>query len=244
MLKSKLLLFLALPVLCCCRQQTSYQQAEPPTADSIYSYKKPASDAIGKVYLGREIARVVSISGGGWLERDTRAKEENVKLAVKYLPLTDTSQVADIGAGTGFYTFRIAPQVKKGKVYAIEIQDDAIDYLKKRSQELKLKNVDVVKGNAKSPNLPANSIDLALMVDVYHELEFPHEYLQSLHTALKPNGKIVLLEYRGEDPDLQIKEHHKTTAAQITKELTANGFTFVEDKSGLPLQHFLIYQKK
>ncbi|WP_345947870.1 class I SAM-dependent methyltransferase [Mucilaginibacter sp. PAMB04274] len=246
MLNYKFSLLSALLFLSCCtehpkHQATNQQQSAQPK-DSAYTYKKPSPNGIGKMYKGREIAKVISFSGAGWLERDTRNQEENVELAVKYLPVDKESVVADIGAGTGFYTFRIAPKVKK--VLAIELQDEALDYLKQRSQKLKLTNVEVVKGMEKVPNLPDSSIDLALMVDVYHELEYPHEYLQALYKALKPGGKIVMLEYKGEDPEVPIKELHKTTTVQISKELTANGFTFVKDKAGLPMQHFLIYQKK
>ncbi|MVN93110.1 class I SAM-dependent methyltransferase [Mucilaginibacter aquatilis] len=230
---------------CCCNQHATTRTDEQKATqqkDTVYTYKKPAKNGIGKVYKGREIAQVMGFSGAGWLERDTRNQEENVQLAVKNLPVDKKSVVADIGAGTGFYTFRIAPKVSK--VLAIELQDEALDYLKLRSKELKQNNVEVVKGMEKSPNLPDNSVDLALLVDVYHELEFPQEYLQALYRSLKPGGKIVMLEYRGEDPEVPIKELHKTTEKQITKELAANGFTFVEDKNGLPMQHFLIYQKK
>jgi SAM-dependent methyltransferase len=222
--------------------QQDGKKQEAHQKDSIYTYKKPAANGIGKVYKGREIAEVMGFSGAGWLERDTRNQEENVEQAVKNLPVNKTSVVADIGAGTGFYTFRIAPKVKK--VMAIELQDEALDYLKQRAETLKQNNIEVVKGVEKSPNLPDGSIDLALMVDVYHELEFPHEYLRALYKALKPGGKIVMLEYKAEDPEVPIKDLHKTTVVQISKELTANGFTFLEDKAGLPMQHFLIYQKK
>ncbi|QJD97859.1 class I SAM-dependent methyltransferase [Mucilaginibacter robiniae] len=243
MLSSKYSLLLISSLLIYCkpkptRQQTTKQQ------DSIYTYKTPSADGTGKMYKGREIARVMGFSGAEWLERDTRQQEENVKLAIQNLPVTTQSTIADIGAGTGYYTFRIASKVKQGKVYAIELQDDAITYLKKRSQSIHQNNVVVVKGSERSPNLPDNSIDLAVMVDVYHELAYPHEYLQSLRKCLKPEGKILLLEYRGEDPEVPIKELHKTTVIQVNKEMVANGFKLVEDKEFLPIQHFLVYQKR
>jgi len=245
MLKLRICLLPAFLFFYCCTPPASKQQTEQKAAqkkDTVYTYKKPAKNGIGKVYKGREIAQVMGFSGAGWLERDTRNQEENVQLAVKNLPVDKNSIVADIGAGTGFYTFRISPNVSK--VYAIELQDEALDYLKLRGKELKQHNVEVVKGEEKAPNLPNNSIDLALLVDVYHELEYPQEYLQALYKALKPGGKIVMLEYKGEDPEVPIKELHKTTVVQISKELTANGFTYLEDIAGLPMQHFLIYQKK
>jgi precorrin-6B methylase 2 len=245
MLNFRLCLLLVSALFCSCTQPATKPQTPKQAAqqkDTVYTYKSATKNGIGKFYKGREIAQVMGFSGAGWLERDTRNQEENVGLAVKLLPVDKKSVVADIGAGTGFYTFRIAPKVSK--VIAIELQDEALDYLKQRSKTLKQTNVEVVKGMEKSPNLPANSIDLALMVDVYHELEFPAEYLQALYKALKPGGKIVMMEYKGEDPNVPIKDLHKTTVVQISKELTANGFFFVADKTGLPMQHFLIYQKK
>ena len=122
----------------------------------------------GKTYLGREIAHVVGFGGASWLERDERQKEENTALAISKLPISGTSVVADIGAGTGYYTFRIAPKVPQGKVYAVDVQDESVVYLRKKAQELGLSNVEVVKGTSQSPNLPENSVDLAIMVDVYH----------------------------------------------------------------------------
>jgi len=211
--------------------------------DTIYTYATPTVDGTGKYYMGREIAHVMSFEGAEWLERDTRDKEENTVLSIAKLPITKNSVVADIGAGTGYYTFRIAPKVPNGKVFAVEIQNDALAYLKKRSAELKLNNISVVKGSEKSPNLPDNSTDLAIMVDVYHELSYPHEMLQAIRKALKPDGKLLLLEYRGEDPNVPIKELHKTTVAQISKELKANGFHLVQDGEFLTIQHFLVFQK-
>ena len=211
--------------------------------DSIYTYATPTPDGTGKYYMGREIAHVMSFEGADWLERNTRQKEENTNLSISKLPVAENSVVADIGAGTGYYTFRIAPKVPKGKVYAIEIQNDALAFLKKRSKELKLNNVAVVKGSEKSPNLPDNSIDLAVMVDVYHELIYPHEMLQAIRKSLKPDGKLLLVEYRGEDPNVPIKELHKTTVAQVNKELKANGFHLTQDSEFLTIQHFLVFQK-
>lgn len=245
MLDFKTGLLSAALLLGACNHQTSKhdsQRQEAQQQDSVYTYKKASKNGIGKLYKGREIAQVMGFSGAGWLERDTRNQEENVELAVKNLPVTKNSIVADIGAGTGFYTFRIAPKVSK--VLAIELEDEALDYLKQRSKTLKQSNVEVVKGSEKAPGVPNGSIDLALMVDVYHELEYPHEYLQALYKALKPGGKIVLVEYKGEDREIPIKKLHKTTTVQISKEVTANGFKFIEDKEGLPMQHFLIYEKK
>lgn len=211
--------------------------------DSAYTYKTATPDGTGKFYKGREIARVMSFEGAAWLERQSRDMEENTALAISKLPLTTTSVVADIGAGTGYYTFRIARKVPAGTVYAVEIQNDAVNYLKVRAGKLKSGNVIVVKGGEQSPNLPKQAVDLAIMVDVYHELLYPREMLQAIHRALKPNGKLLLLEYRAEDPKIEIKELHKTSILQLNQELGPNGFHLIDDGEFMPIQHFLVYGK-
>jgi SAM-dependent methyltransferase len=211
---------------------------------SPYKYTRRSYDGIGKMYMGREISFVMGFAGKDWLERRTRELEEGVSLAIENLPVTDQSVVADIGAGSGYYTFRIAPRVPQGKVYAVEIQQSALTYLGNKSRELGLNNVVPIMGSETSPNLPENAIDLAIMVDVYHELEYPVEMLQALHKSLKPDGKILLIEYRGEDESIPIKPLHKMTERQVRRELEANGFTFIENKDFMPIQHFLIFGKK
>ena len=232
---------LSLAVQC---TSTRPQQAASTTTDSLpYGQTTPSPDGIGKTYLGREIAQVMGFAGAAWLERDNRQEEENTALAIEKLPLMTTSVVADIGAGTGYYTFRIAPKVPQGRVYAVEVQDESVRYLRQRAEERGVGNVTVIKGEARSPNLPARAVDLAIMVDVYHELEYPHEMLQALRQALKPGGKLLLIEYRAEDPKVPIKKLHKLSVAQANKELTANGFRLVERGDFLPIQHFLLYEK-
>ena len=211
--------------------------------DTIYTYKTATADGKGKYYKGREIAQVMSFEGADWLERSSRPQEENTDLAISKLPVSKNSIVADIGAGTGYYTFRIAAKVPQGKVYAVEIQDDAIKYLQDKSKKLPHNNVLVVKGGEQSPNLPENAIDLAMMVDVYHELYYPHEMLQAIRRSLKPNGKLLLLEYRAEDPKVPIKALHKMSVVQVEKELSANGFHLVQDGEFLRVQHFLVFEK-
>jgi SAM-dependent methyltransferase len=210
----------------------------------IYSYKTPARDGTGKVYMGREISQVMNFMGMSWLERSTRPQEENTELAIKNLPINKKSVVADIGAGSGYYTFRIAKRVPDGLVYAVEIQDPAIKYLEEKSKELKFNNVKTIKGSEKSPNLPENTIDLAIMVDVYHELLYPHEVLQEIRKSLKADGKLLLIEYRGEDPKVMIKPLHKMTVDQVTKELNANGFKLIQNGQFMNIQHFLVFEKE
>ncbi|MEJ5964434.1 class I SAM-dependent methyltransferase [Pedobacter immunditicola] len=214
------------------------------SADSLYTFKEPSRNGTGKVYMGREIAQVMSFDGVAWLERKTRAREENTNLVISKLPIRKYTVVADIGAGSGFYTFRIAPLIPAGKLYAVEIQDDAINYLKDRSKSLKFDHVVVVKGNERSPSLPLRSVDLAIMVDVYHELLYPKEFLKAIRAALKPDGKLLLLEYKLEDAAVNIIPEHKMSVVQVKKELEANGYTLVQLGKFLPLQHFLLFQKK
>ena len=211
--------------------------------DSVYKYQNPGRDGTGKIYQGREISYVMDAAGANWLERNDRNEEENTTLAINNLPINNKSVVADIGAGSGYYSFRIAQKVTEGKVYAVEIQDEFIKILKKNKLEKGIKNFEIVKGTEQNPNLPANSIDLAIMVDVYHELAYPQEMLSALAKALKPNGKILLLEYRAEDPDIAIKKLHKMSVKQVNKEMATNGFKLYKREEFLPIQHFLLYEK-
>ena len=218
-------------------------QNKPKVADSPYTSKTPDYDGIGKVYMGREISFVMGFEGRDWLERQSREQEESISLALKNLPINSNSVVADIGAGSGYYTFRIAPKVPVGKVYAVEIQNEAIKYLQDRTKELGFSNVIPIMGAEQTPNLPANSIDLVIMVDVYHELEYPQEMLTAIKKSLKPDGKILLIEYRGEDPEVAIKPLHKMTVRQVEKELKANGFKLLENGQFMNIQHFLVFGK-
>lgn len=218
-------------------------QNKSKTIDSPYTYKSASYDGIGKVYMGREISFVMGFEGRDWLERQEREQEESIALALENLPITSKSVVADLGAGSGYYTFRIAPKVPEGKVFAVEIQDEAILYLQNQSKELGFDNVITVKGVENSPNLPENSIDLLIMVDVYHELEYPQEMLTEIRKSLKPDGKVLLIEYRGEDPEVAIKPLHKMTVKQVEKELTASGFKLAQNGQFMNIQHFLVFEK-
>ena len=211
--------------------------------DSVYTYAKASPDGTGKFYLGREISHVMGAGGASWLERAEREKEEGTAFVLKKLPITSTSVVADIGAGTGYYSFRIAKLVPQGKVYAVELQDELIGYLNREALIKSTKNVSVVKGSGQSPNLPDTSIDLAIMVDVYHELAYPHEMMQNIYMALKPGGKLLLLEYKLEDTSIPIKELHKMSVKQVDKEMKMNGFKKSSYNGDLPIQHYLLYQK-
>ena len=233
------LIFCCTVFTCCKSQQNSISKTV--VKDTVYTYGKGSSDGIGKFYKGREISFVMGAKGSDWLERDTRNKEENTNAAIAAIDVAPNAVIADIGAGTGYYSFRLAKKVPRGKVYAIDIEDEMINILKKKKAQIKDSVVEVIKSSIKSPNLPDSSVDLAIMVDVYHELEYPQEMLQALKKALKPAGKILLIEYRGEDPTVPIKPLHKTTVAQLSKEFEANGFKLSYKGDFLPIQHFLLY---
>ena len=212
--------------------------------ENDYSQKEPSRDGIGKVYMGREISHVMGFHGVAWLERDSREEEENTKLTISKLPINENSKVADVGAGSGFYTFRIANRVPKGKVYAVDIQQEALNYINNKAEKQKVDNVITVLGTEKSPNLPENTLDLVIMVDVYHELAFPKEMLENIKKSLNPTGKLLLIEYRGEDPKVAIKPLHKMTVKQVKKELEANGFKLTTNGQYLNIQHFLLFEKE
>ncbi len=227
----------------CNSQKRTNEPLEKP-GDSAYTYHVASQDGIGKFYKGREIAHVMGAAGSDWLERPDRNQEENTKLAIEKIDVPQTATIADIGAGTGYYSFRLAAKVPKGKVYAVEIQQELIDLLEQKKAALKDSVVEIVRGTIKEPGLAENSVDLAIMVDVYHELEFPQEMLQALKIALKPGGKILLIEYRGEDASVPIKALHKTSVAQLEKEFSANGYRLASRGDFLPIQHFLLFEKK
>jgi SAM-dependent methyltransferase len=200
-------------------------------------------DGIGKFYMGREIAQVMGHQGAGWLERSSRGVEEQPGAAIAALALSPTSVVADIGAGTGYFSFRISPQVPQGKVFAVDVQPEMIDILNFLKQENEITNVEPTLGSETDPNLAAETVDLALMVDAYHEFAYPREMMTGIVKALKPGGQAVLLEYRGENPLIPIKGLHKMTQRQVKKEMSAVGLVWQETKDLLPQQHLMIFRK-
>ena len=217
--------------------------AAPPSTRPAYTYKRPAPDGIGKVYMGREIAHVMGHLGAGWLERPEREREERPRRVIEMMKLKPTDVVADIGAGSGYFSFRIAPQVPRGKVLAVDIQPEMLELVRKKSGELGVRNVEPVLGTVEDPKLPAGGVDVVLMVDAYHEFDHPLEMMTAIVRALKPGGRVVQVEYRAEDPDVQIKPHHKMTEAQARLEMEAVGLRFVENVPGLPQQHMLVFEK-
>ncbi|MGK7874512.1 MAG: class I SAM-dependent methyltransferase [Xenococcaceae cyanobacterium] len=199
-------------------------------------------DGIGKFYIGREIAKVMGHQEMLWLERPNREIQEEPAEVVKALDLKPTDVVSDIGAGTGYFSFRIAPLVPQGKVLAVDIQPEMLDVINFLKRENKVTNVETILGSVSDPKLPTASIDLALMVDAYHEFEYPREMMEGIVKALKPGGRVVLVEYRRENPFIAIKALHKMTQKQVKKEMAAVGLIWQETKDFLPQQHLMVFQ--
>ncbi len=202
-------------------------------------------NGIGTYYLGRQIAHVMGHEGADWLERSGRKQEEGTDLLLKELKLKPTDVVADIGAGTGFFSFQLAKKVPKGEVLAVDIQPEMIAALQANKRKLKATNVRSILGTTTSPALPADSVDLVLIVDAYHEFDHPREMGRAIRRALRPGtGRLALVEYRAEDADVPIKRIHKMSVAQARKEMAAVGLEFVETIETLPQQHLLLFRKK
>ena len=208
-----------------------------------YTFKRGDINGIGKWYMGREIAYVMGFQGIGWLERSDREKEENVYKLIQNMSLKSNDTIADVGAGSGYHVFRIAPLVNKGMVYAVDIQIEMLMAIEKTKESTKIKNIETILGSEKSIHLPKNSVNKILMVDVYHEFNFPIEMINSIKNALKPNGQLFLIEYRGEDPKVPIKKIHKMTEKQAVKEMEAAGFKLKENIDNLPWQHCMLFVK-
>ncbi len=221
----------------------------PPVSEKVlppppaYTTAPPSADGIGKIFMGREIAKVMGHPGIGWLERTEREKEEAPSKAISMLDLAPDAVIADIGAGSGYYSFRMAGLIPDGRVVAVDIQQEMLDYLKDEAARRKIGNVEPHLGAIDSIKVAPDTLDAVLMVDAYHEFSHPVEMLQSIRTALKPGGKIYLLEYRAEDPRVPIKPLHKMSEEQAAREFEALGFKLLGNKPGLPWQHLLVFGK-
>jgi precorrin-6B methylase 2 len=202
-------------------------------------------DGIGKYYFGREISQVMGHLGAGWLERSEREEEERTDLLLEALRLRPGDVVADFGAGSGYFTWRMAQRVGPGgRVHAVEVQPLMLELLQANvARRGVAERVMPVLGTARDPGLPEGALDLILLVDVYHELEFPFEVTAGLARALKPGGRLVLVEYRGEDPEVPIKPLHKMTVAQVRREMAVHPLEFVENLGVLPRQHLLVFRR-
>ena len=211
---------------------------------TTYGRTRPSPDGTGIVYLGRETAAVMGHEGADWLERPERVAEERPDLLLAALDLKPGMQVADIGAGTGYYSWRMAERIgPAGRVFAVDVQPEMLALLDVEMKKRKVANVRGVLGTSSDPGLAPGSIDLVLMVDVYHEFDRPREMLDALVRSLKPGGRIVFVEYRAEDPAVPIKPHHKMSEAQVRREATAAGLTWQRTVGTLPWQHVVIFTR-
>ena len=202
-------------------------------------------EGTGKFYMGREIAQVMGPGGIPWLDRPTREQEEQPGKVIDALELREGEVVVDLGAGSGYFSFRMAPKVgASGKVLAVEIQDQMLAAIRERAAAMKIANVETVKGTETDPRLPAHGVDLVLLVDVYHELAYPFEVMTAVGKALKPGGRVVFVEYRKEDPKVPIKEVHKMSLEQLDKEMNAVGLARERTVETLPWQHIVFYEKR
>ena len=201
-------------------------------------------DGVGKFYMGREIALVMGPAGIAWLERTDREREEQPRRVLDALELREGQSVADLGCGSGYYTFLMAQQVgAQGNVFAIDIEPRMLQFVRARAEREGTTNVRTIQASQTDPNLAPESLDLLLMVDVYHELEHPYEVMQKVRAALKPGGRVALVEYRAEDPKVMIKAVHKMTERQIVAEMKAAGLRHAKTVNTLPLQHLVIFEK-
>lgn len=195
-------------------------------------------------YMGREIATTMHYSGAPWLVRESRQREEDCKRLLTALKVKRGQTVCDLGCGNGFYTIRLARLVgPEGKVYAVDIQPEMLDMLKKSAKKERVSNVTPILGSTINPRLPEGQTDLVLMVDVYHEFSYPEQMLAAIRKSLKPDGRIALAEFRAEDPNVPILPLHKMSKKQILKEFPANGFRLVEEFNGLPWQHLMFFRR-
>ncbi|MBA4191863.1 MAG: methyltransferase type 11 [Planctomycetaceae bacterium] len=221
---------------------------DPPKREAPkYETKKNHDpNGIGKFYMGREIAHVMGFQASTWLERPERVKEEEPEKLIKALDVKPGMTVADVGAGSGYHAFLMSPLVgEKGKVIASDIQQEMLDLITAKAKKLKVTNVDTVKGTTTDPKLPANSVDLILMVDVYHEFDHPFEMTEKMVDALKPGGRLVFVEFRLEDDQVPIKLVHKMSERQVIKEMSAFAeMEHAKTVGTLPWQHVVIFTKK
>ena len=224
----------------------AWADPEPKSEPPRYEKRKEHDpDGIGKFYMGREIAQVMGHQGIGWLERPEREKEEEPAKLIEALKLKEGMVVADVGAGSGYHSFRMSAKVgDKGKVLAVDIQPEMLDALRKRAKEKKVTNVEPVQGTITDPKLPADSVDLILLVDVYHEFSHPFEMTRAMVKALKPGGRLVFVEYRLEDDKVPIKRLHRMSEKQVLKEMETFPLRHLKTDEVLPRQHIIVFEKK
>ena len=231
------------PFLFCLALAISAFAQTPPSP--LYEMRKGGDpNGIEKWFMGRQIARVMGHLAADWLERPEREEEEKTEAMVGALNFHEGEVVADIGVGSGYVSRKIAPYLgEKGFIYGVDIQQEMLDVLAKRMAMFRIKNVKGVLGEVADPKLPPESCDTMIMVDVYHELEHPYEMIEGMIKGLKPGGRIVFVEFRGEDPAVPIKTVHKMTEAQVKKEMSVHSLVFEKTIGILPWQHIIIFRK-
>ena len=232
-----------LGALLLCMATLTHAEARNPT--ERYTRVPAGADGIGKRYMGRDIAGVMGWQGAAWLEREERERQERTDLLVTALQLKPGMVVADIGAGTGYLARKMAAAVTSaGKVLAVDVQPEMVAMLQAMVQQSGLRQIRPLLGAEDDVKLPASSVDLAIMVDVYHELAFPYEMLASIIRALKPGGQLVFVEYRAEDPQVPIKALHKMSEAQIRREAAVHSLVWERTVGTLPWQHLVVFRKR
>jgi ubiquinone/menaquinone biosynthesis C-methylase UbiE len=216
--------------------------ADPPRYETRADHDP---NGTGKFYCGREIALVMGHEAAGWLDRPEREEEERPSKLHDLLAVKAGQTVADVGAGSGYHTWRLAKAVgPTGKVLAVDIQPEMLAIIKEKADRKKIKHVEGVLGKIDDPKLPAGQVDLALMVDVYHEFSHPYEMMDGIVKSLKPGGRVAFVEYRAEDEKVPIKEVHKMSERQVIREMAAFPLKHVKTHADLPWQHVIVFEKK
>jgi len=238
------LTIIGFPISGCASDTVDSSLANVAGIEGAYQYSAGSIDGIGKQYMGREISHVMGHLGAGWLERPGRESEERTDLLLSKLPISPGDSVADIGAGTGYFSLPMAERVgENGTVFAVDIQPEMLAIIEDRSTAIGINNLQRVLATVNDPRLPDDTLNMVLFVDAYHEFEWPREVMTAVYDSLVPGGKVVLIEYRAEDPDVPIKPLHKMTEKQARTELEAVGLVFVSNEDFLPQQHFLVFEK-
>ena len=219
------------------------QPVSAATDEGHYQMVTPSRDGTGKLYMGREISHVMGHLGAGWLERPSREREERTDLLIQNMGLKATDSVVDLGAGTGYFSFPIAQQLTAGKVLSIDIEPEMLKRIEQRKTVSGIQNIETVLASKTNPNIPADSVDVVLLVDAYHEFSHPREVMAAVSKGLKPGGRVILVEYRGEDRKVPIKRLHKMTQQQAKKELNAVGLRWQRTDQYLPQQHVMVFTK-
>ncbi len=218
-------------------------RADEAASEPLYTTRPASRDGIGKFYMGREIAQVMGHRGAGWLERPERLLEERTDLLLEHLDLEPDHVVVDLGAGTGYFSLPMARELPRGKVLAVDLQPEMLTIIEIRAREAGIENIEPIRASETRPNIPPASVDLVLIVDAYHEFSYPREVMQGVVTGLAPGGRVVLVEYRAEDPGVPIKRLHKMSQRQAIREMETVGLRWKQTHDFLPRQHVMVFER-